>query len=47
MGKYSGRSTPAEFVAGWFRQRGVFVDPERMEDRVLAEKDRPSTTMIS
>jgi hypothetical protein len=37
---YNGRSTPSEFIAGWFHSRGIAVDAERLEDRVLAERDR-------
>jgi hypothetical protein len=40
MGKYTGRSTPSEFIAGWFRSRGIAVDAERLEDRIAAERDR-------
>jgi hypothetical protein len=37
---YSGRATPAEFIAGLFRQRGIEVNRDRLEDRVLAERSR-------
>jgi hypothetical protein len=40
MGKYTGRPSPAEWVANALRQRGINVDPERLEDRVLAERER-------
>jgi hypothetical protein len=40
MGRFTGRPSPSEFIAGWFRTRGIAVDAERLEDRVLAENDR-------
>lgn len=38
--RYSGRSTPAEVVAGLLRQRGFNVDPDRLEDRARADAER-------
>jgi hypothetical protein len=40
MGKYTGRPSPAEWLANAFSERGINVDPERLEDRVAAERER-------
>jgi hypothetical protein len=40
MVKRYGGPTPGEFVAALFRRHGIDVDPVRLEDRVLAEKER-------
>lgn len=36
----SGGPTPGDVVAGLLRRRGIDIDPERLEDRVAAQKSR-------
>jgi protein subunit release factor B len=40
MGKYSGKASPAEFVAGLLRPRGIEVDPYRLEEQAAADRSR-------
>jgi hypothetical protein len=38
--RYSGQPSPADVVASLLRSRGVKVDPDRLEDRLAAERSR-------